>query len=150
MTLKLWEKHGWIRPHQTSPQEIAGLLSIVERDLADAQSDISIDWQFGIAYNSALKLCTILLHASGYRPEKNLQHFRTLAALPLILGDKRNEDAAYLDACRIKRNSVEYDMAGIATEQDARELLAFAKQLRLDVLEWLKQQHPDLIPNTKS
>ena len=148
--MKLWEKHGWIRPHQTSPQEIAGLLSIVERDLADAQSDISIDWQFGIAYNSALKLCTILLHASGYRPEKNLQHFRTLAALPLILGDKRNEDAAYLDACRIKRNSVEYDMAGIATEQDARELLAFAKQLRLDVLEWLKQQHPDLIPNTKS
>ena len=125
-------------------------MSIVERDLADAQSDISSDWQFGIAYNSALKLCTILLHASGYRPEKNLQHFRTLAALPLILGDKRNEDAAYLDACRIKRNSVEYDMAGIATEQDARELLAFAKQLRLDVLEWLKQQHPDLIPNTKS
>ena len=125
-------------------------MSIVERDLADAQSDISIDWQFGIAYNSALKLCTILLHASGYRPEKNLQHFRTLAALPLILGDKRNEDAAYLDACRIKRNSVEYDMAGIATEQDAREFLAFAKQLRLDVLEWLKQQHPDLIPNTKS
>ena len=72
MTLRLWEKNGWIRPHQTSPQEVAGLLSIVDRDLADSRGRISSDWQFGIAYNAALKLCTILLHASGYRPEKNL------------------------------------------------------------------------------
>lgn len=150
MTLKLWEKNGWIRPHQSSPQEIAGLLSIVDRDLADSQGKISSDWQFGIAYNAALKLCTILLHASGYRPEKNLQHFRTLAALPVILGDERKADAAYLDACRIKRNSVEYDMAGVATEQDAQELLAFAQQLRYDVLAWLKHNHPNLISNTKS
>jgi len=97
-----------------------------------------------------LKLCTILLHASGYRPEKNLQHFRTLAALPVIPGDERKTDAAYLEACRIKRNTVEYDIAGVATEQDAIELLAFAKQLRHDVLDWLKRNHPNLIPNTKS
>ena len=150
MTLKLWEKNGWIRSHQTSPQEVAGLLSIVDRDLTDSQGRISPDWQFGIAYNAALKLCTILLHASGYRPEKNLQHFRTLAALPLILGDKRKADAAYLDACRIKRNTVEYDMAGAATEQDAKELLAFSKQLRDEVLAWLKNEHPNLIPDTKT
>ncbi len=103
VTLQLWEKNGWLRPHQTSAHEIAGLLSIVDRDLADAQRDISSDWQFGIAYNAALKLCTILLHASGFRPEKNLQHFRTLAALPVIMGDSRSSDAAYLDVCRIKR-----------------------------------------------
>ena len=144
-----WKKNGWLRPHQSSAQEIAGLLSIVERDLADAQGEISADWQFGIAYNAALKLCTILLHASGFRPEKNLQHFRTLAALPVILGDSRQEDAAYLDACRIKRNTVEYDMAGAATEQDAEELLAFAKQLRKVVLDWLKRNHPQLAPKPK-
>jgi uncharacterized protein (UPF0332 family) len=149
MSLKDWAKNGWLRPHQTSAQEVAGLLSIVDRDLEDAQGEISADWQFGIAYNAALKLCTILLHASGYRPEKTLQHFRTLAALPLILGDSRKEDAAYLDTCRIKRNTVEYDMAGAATENDATELLAFAKQFRKDVLNWLKQHHPNLIPKPK-
>jgi hypothetical protein len=37
-----------------------------------------------IAYNAALKLCTILLFASGWRPEKNLAHYRTLTALPLM------------------------------------------------------------------
>jgi len=119
MSLLRWEKNGWIRPHQTSAQEIAGLLSIVDRDLLDAQGRISADWQFGIAYNAALKLCTILMFASGYRPERNAAHQRTLSVLPLILGSNRKADADYLEACRVKRNTVEYDMAGAATDRDA-------------------------------
>jgi hypothetical protein len=146
MSLKEWANNGWLRPHQSSRQEMAGLLSIVDRDLKDAERTISADWQFGIAYNAALKLCAMLLHASGYRPEKALQHFRTLAALPEILGEQRRDDASYLDACSIKRNTVEYDMAGAATEQDAKELREFARGLRKDVLIWLKKQHPLLLP----
>ena len=65
MNLQQWASNGWLRPHQTSPQEIQDLLAIVKRDLRDAQGDISADWRFGIAYNAALKLCTILLYASG-------------------------------------------------------------------------------------
>jgi hypothetical protein len=65
-----------------------------DRDLEDARTDrLSTDWQFGIDYNAALKLCTILLYAEGYRPEKNLAHYRTLQALPLIMGPKRKDDA---------------------------------------------------------
>lgn len=106
--------------------------------------DISGDWKFGIAYNAALKLCTILLYASGYRAEKALAHYHTLAALPLILGEKHKDDANYLDACRIKRNTVEYDYAGAATEQEAKELIAFAKELWEQVIDWLRQNHPEL------
>lgn len=61
MSLQQWADNGWLRPHQTSPKEIRDLLAIVKRDLADAKEDISADWQFGIAYNAALKLCTVLL-----------------------------------------------------------------------------------------
>lgn len=147
MSLRQWADNKWLREHQSSKQEIAGLLSIVDRDIHDAATnDLSADWKFGIAYNAALKLCTILVHASGYRPEKTLQHFRTIAALPLILGDLRKEDATYLDTCRIKRNTVEYDLAGAATENDAKELLKFAIELRKDVLAWLKKTHPKLAP----
>lgn len=147
MSLKSWEENGWLRPHRSSRQEIAGLLSIVDRDLADAAEDaISADWRFGIAYNAALKLCAILLHASGYRPEKTLQHYRTLQALPLILGKAREDDAAYLDSCRIKRNKVEYDLAGGASEADAAELLQFAREFRKDVLSWLQEHYPKLKP----
>lgn len=129
---------------------MAGLLAIVARDLADSAGGVSADWQFGIAYNAALKLCTILLHASGWRPEKNLQHFRTLSALPLVLGDARKDDAAYLEACRVKRNTAEYDLAGVATARDAAELRAFAEELRRDVLAWLKREHPELLPRRGS
>ena len=66
-------------------------------------------------------------------------------ALPLILGNVRQEDANYLDSCRKKRNVVEYDYVGGASEKDAKELLQFASELRSDVLAWLKENHPDLL-----
>jgi hypothetical protein len=146
MSLEDWANNGWLRQHKSSAQEIADLLAIVERDLTDAGGNISADWRFGIAYNGALKLCTILLHASGYRPEKTLQHYRAIAALPLILGCQRQDDADYLELCRRKRNIAEYDRTGAATEADAVELIKFTKELYADVLQWLKQNHPNLIP----
>jgi hypothetical protein len=145
MHLQQWQANGWLRPHQTTAAQIADLLAIVERDLEDSHRDLSPDWQFGIAYNAALKLCTILLYASGYRPEKNLAHYRTLAALPLILGSSRKNDADYLDACRAKRNTAEYDTAGTISLTEANELRTFARELQTDVIAWLKATHPPLI-----
>ena len=93
-----WLAAGWLQRHRTSPEEIRALWRIVERDLRDAGSDtISADWRYGIAYNAALKLCTILLAAEGYRPAKGQPaHTRTLNALPLILGETHRGDADYL------------------------------------------------------
>src|SRR5438034_2196287 len=102
MSLKQWADNGWLRPHRTSRKEVASFLTIVERDPVDAEGNISADWRFGMAYNAALKLCTILLHASGYRPENAPQHYRTIAALPLILGDEPKHAADYLETCRRK------------------------------------------------
>lgn len=141
MSLSNWVKNGWLRPHKSSSEEISNLLEIVERDLKDASAKgISDDWKFGIAYNAALKLCTILLHGSGYRPEKNLAHYRTLQALPLILGEKHKSNADYLDTCRKKRNETEYDFAGTVSEEEVEELITFCKELRTEVLAWLKQK----------
>ena len=145
MSLKQWADNGWLKPHQTSWREIRNLLGIVDRDLLTAEHDISADWRFGIAYNAALKLCTILLHAEGYRPSRELQHYRTLAALPEILGDIKKADAEYLDDCRKKRNIVEYDYAGGASESDADELIGFVRQFREEVITWLKKRHPELL-----
>lgn len=52
---------------------------------------------------------------------------RTIAALPLILPKRRQDDTDYLDACRRKRNIVEYDRAGGATYSEADELIEFAQ-----------------------
>lgn len=144
MTLAQWADNGWLTPHRTSRGEIGNLLSIVERDLKDAESGISADWRFGIAYNAALKLCTILLYTQGYRPSHGSHHYRTITALPLILGEGKKQDAEYLNACRMKRNKAEYDYAGVATDMDADELLEFSKGFKDEVEEWLEQKHPDL------
>jgi len=143
MSLHQWLDNGWLRRHQTSREEIANLLEIVDRDLMDAEKEISDDWRFGIAYNAALKLCTILLYAEGYRPEKILQHYRTIQALPLVLGEERKNDAQYLDTCRTKRNILEYDYAGGITEDDADELIKLVKALKKDIIGWLKIHHSD-------
>ncbi|MDY6973151.1 MAG: hypothetical protein SV775_12580 [Thermodesulfobacteriota bacterium] len=144
MTLKQWESNGWLRRHRTDPKEIENLLMIIDRDLEDAGGSISNDWRFGIAYNAALKICTILLYAEGFKAERTLQHYRTIQALPLILGKERKDDAEYLDSCRSKRNIVEYDYIGAVTGNDADELIDFVKELKSDVLDWLKKNHPEL------
>ena len=145
MSLKQWEANGWLRKHETSLEEIRNLLMIVDRDVRDAAEGISADWRFGIAYNAALKLCMVLLYAEGYKAERTLQHYRTIQALPLILGPDKKEDAAYLEVCRSKRNIVEYDYVGGATDDDADELLAFVQELKKEVEVWLIEYHPDLL-----
>jgi len=146
MSLENWAKNGWLRPYRTSPSQIAELFAIADRDLEDARTErLSADWQFGIAYNAALKLCTILLYAEGYRPEKNLAHFRTLQSLPLIMSENRRDEADYLDSCRAKRNTAEYDMAGAVSPEEARELVEYASELRQSVQTWLEAHHPELL-----
>ena|ERR1017187_7642646 len=86
MSLPDWAKAGWLRPHRTTRDQIASQLALVDRDLKDSGHDLSPDWQFNIAYNAALQLCSILLNVEGWRPERNLAHYRTLQSLPLILG----------------------------------------------------------------
>jgi uncharacterized protein (UPF0332 family) len=148
MSLPTWLAAGWLQRHETSPEEIRDLWLIVERDLKDASTgSLSHDWQYGIAYNAALKLCTILLYAEGYQPAKGqLAHSRTLNALPHILGKRHQQNADYLDGCRQKRNTVEYDYAGGASKGDAEELIAFCRELQTEVFAWLKKKHPHLVP----
>lgn len=146
MTLEQWENNGWIAKHGTSSEEISNLLAIVERDLKDvSESTVSQDWRFGIAYNAALKLCTILLYSSGYRATRAAHHYYTIMALPFILGESHRDDAAYLDACRNKRNIVEYDYVGSVTEDDVGELVSFVEELKKDVIGWLKKHHPQYL-----
>jgi uncharacterized protein (UPF0332 family) len=145
MRLQQWVDNKLLRLHTTNSGEISKLFSIVDRDIIEAKRATSLDWQFSIAYNAALKLCTILLYAKGYRTGSNGHHYYTIQSLPLILGDEFKDSADYLDACRKKRNEVEYDTVGTVAEEDVRELLTFIEKLRTDVFQWLNQEHPELL-----
>ncbi|MEI8206370.1 MAG: hypothetical protein WCG03_05780 [Kiritimatiellales bacterium] len=145
MSLAQWHKNGWLKPHQSTAQEISALLEIARRDISDSSAEnLSSDWRFGIAYNAALKLCAVLLRAEGFQAEKNLNHHRTIQAMGVILSD-RKEDVGYLDTCRAKRNTAEYDRAGTVSYQEAQELVEFVKELEPEVVGWLKKNHLELV-----
>ena len=145
MTLQNWLDNGWLHPHQTSPQELADLLAVADRDLVNAQSSgLSDDWKFGIAYNAALKLCTMMLYDAGYRPVHNLAHYQTVRSIGFTMGSAFLPAAEYLNDCRKMRNTAEYEMAGCVSAAEAAELLAFTKTLRAEVLARLRPKYPEL------
>ena len=136
-----------IRPHKTSAQEVADLLHVVERDLADAEiEELSPDRRFATAYNAALQLATIALHAAGYRAAGPGHHRAAFHVLPEIMGAETQARATYLDKCRLKRNVTDYDRAGEISEREVEEILAETRAFREKLLAWLKKRHPALFP----
>lgn len=141
MSIDNFLERGILIRQDSSNQEIEDLLNIVERDIEDsAQTEISYDWQFGIAYNAALKLANILVRASGFRVKGQGHHMNVIAMIPLILGHHKKDDSDYVDTCRRKRNTVEYDCVGGATKEDVQELRDFVLEFQVEVIKWLKSK----------
>lgn len=137
MTIDSLLDQGVIERREFSQKEISDLFNIVERDLNDSKTkDLSLDWKFGIAYNAALKLITILVRGSSIRVKSGSHHMNTIALLPEVLGNSYIDDRNYLDSCRRKRNAVEYDYAGGVTEIEVKELQDFVVELKAKVQEW--------------
>ncbi len=132
MSLSNWAENGWLRPHKTSDEEIANLLSIVDRELRDATvAQISLDARLGMLYNAALKLADLPLRVAGYRATRDAaHHYRVVMSLPLTMGSEWNDAADFLDAVRVLRNRAEYESAGFATDTQLAELRDVAVKLR--------------------
>lgn len=148
--LQNWLNEGRLQQHQTSIKEIADLFKVAERDLADAAiKEISADRRFATAYNAALQLATIVLHASGYRAGKTGHHWVTFKILAEVMGPEAQEQADYFNSCRSTRNVTDYDRSGVVADATADEILEEAKAFKMEVIEWLKARHPDLLEEKK-
>jgi len=145
MSLENWLNNGWLVRHTTSPQEIADLFGVAERDLKDCRSEnLSADWRMNIAYNAGLQAATAALAAAGYRAARGLHHYRVIQSLAhTIVSDKKL--IAKFDQFRKKRNIGGYERAGLVSEQEADEMFALARQLREDVEIWIRAKYPDLL-----
>ena len=137
MNLEEWADHGWLIPHQADAQELADLVAAAAADLADARKDISPAWRFAIAYNAALRLCSAVLAKAGYRAARDQKHYRTIAALRVIIGHDVLELADFLDQCRTKRHDVTYESLSAVSGEEADELVAAVEDLDRRVRAWL-------------
>ena len=145
MTLRSWLLNDWLEPHKTSPNEVSDLFALIERDLADCQAaGLSADWRLNIAYNAALQAATIALAASGYRASRESHHYRIIQSIAHTI-DAPASLIAHFDQFRKKRNIGGYERAGIASDQEAKEMFFLAKKIRDAVAAWLRKTHPELM-----
>jgi len=145
LTLKQLLAQGRLKKHKTSRGEITALFKIIKRDISDANIKIlSLDRRFSTAYNAVLQTATIILYCKGYRPSGWGHHYTVFQSIKIILGKDYEELVDYFDSCRIKRNIVDYDIAGKISEKEVKELIYEAKRFYKKIKNWVEKNYPSL------
>ena len=145
MSFQTWVEYGWLKAHQSSPEEIGNLFGIIDRDLKDCEvPGLSADARLERAYNAALQCATVALFASGYRASSRDNHYKVIESLEMTLQD--SEIKQKLDRFRAKRNKLNYEMAGAVSDREVEEMVSLARELRPRVRAWLEKNHPALLP----
>jgi uncharacterized protein (UPF0332 family) len=113
-----------VHPHRATPQEVARLLALADRDIRMARRVMAEDWDwaFSIAYNAVLQAARALMYSLGFRPATEQGHKNTFAFVREALGDEFASLVGYFDRMRTKRNQAIYDVAGLITETEARAI----------------------------
>lgn len=148
MSLQNWLQSGYVVEHEPTVAEVQSLLGVVDRELADASvGGLSDEGRFTHAYDAALLLCKLALHASGFQLKKGKSHHSYwINSLELTLGKEQKETLIHISKSSHLRHTSLYDQAGVVQKQDADDLLDTAKRLRTDMLAWLHVRHPTLVP----
>jgi hypothetical protein len=149
MTLQNWLQIGHLTNHAATVAEVHNLLGVVDRELADAAvTGLSDAGRFTHAYDAALLLCKLALHVSGFELQKRAagHHALWINSLEFTLGDSHKGTLIHLSKSATLRHTSLYDYSGVVQKQDADDLLETARQLRRDVLNWLRSQHASLLP----
>ncbi|MBN1637165.1 MAG: hypothetical protein JW920_11655 [Deltaproteobacteria bacterium] len=145
MSLQSWLSNGWLVSHRTSPQEIADLFAVADRDLKDSQTPgLSSDWQLNIAYNAALQAATAALAACGYRAAREAHHYRIIQSLAYTI-EASPGLVIQFDRFRKKRNIGAYDRAGAVSDHEASEMVLLAQKIKKEIEDWIKKNYPELL-----
>ena len=130
MDLEELLKTGRIHKEKISPQEIQRALARAERDLKTARKIMAEDWDWGFAvtYNAVLQASRAYMFAKGYRPSHGEGHKNTFTFMKIFMGKDYEDLISYFDRMRNKRNQAIYDVAGLITETEARNLFTKATE----------------------
>ncbi len=145
MTWKQLLANNEVKPHKTSKAELDSLRAIILRDISDASVDsVSADRRFATAYNAALQASKMAVACAGYRVAGAGHHRISFEAVRRAIGKPVDPFSDYFDRCRRKRNVIDYDDACVASETEAGEILAKAKEFVEMVEQWIARAHPSL------
>jgi hypothetical protein len=152
MTLENWVKNKWLERLNSDADEIMRLLSTADQFLEDyrkaVDGKLSADAQLDLAYGAIRSCATVALRAAGYRVVRGggNDHYYTIEALEFSI-DPNRKLIPVLDQFRKKRNVGNYGDRGRASQNEADTAGKSAVQLRKQVEEWIRKNHPDKIKN---
>jgi uncharacterized protein (UPF0332 family) len=147
MTWKKLLAENKIHTHSTSKKELDALRALITRDLADAAvKELSDDRRFATAYNAGLQTAKMAIASAGYRLAAIPGHHRLMfEAAGLALGTSAARSLGFFDACRRKRNVIDYDRTLVVTKTEAQEIVAQAQAFLELVEKWIATHHPKLV-----
>jgi hypothetical protein len=149
MSLQQLLQNNYVIAHQATLAEVGSLLGVVDRELSDATATgLSADGKFTHAYDAGLLLCKLSLHVCGFELAKGKKdhHALWIDSLKFTLGETHKDVSIHLSQSSTQRHHSMYDRSGVVEQADADELLEAARQLREDVLKWLRANHAKLLP----
>jgi len=134
-----------VQRHKTSKKELDKLRAVIARDFADASLDgVSADGVSQLPTTPALQAAKMAIACAGYRVAGAGHHRISFEVVKLAMGKAADPYSGYFDRCRRKRNVIDYDDAFVATETEALEIVAKAKEFVNVVERWIAQNHPAL------
>jgi hypothetical protein len=141
-----------IRRHQFGLSElrvrVEEMLVLVDRHLEDARATgISLDAHYVFGYAAARVAAEIMMNCEGFRPGHTMgNHAAVFEFLRHLDGGRWLADADYFDHARQTRNVIEYERPNVATQEEVDEIAGRAAQFLAEVRDWLRHNHPDLLP----
>jgi hypothetical protein len=149
MSLETWVKNSWLERQDSDAAEIVRLLALADARLEDYRraktGELSSDVQLNLAYDAIRISATAALRAAGYRVVRGgSEHYRTLEALEFSI-DAQKKLIPTLDKLRRKRNTGSYDDHGQVSQGEADHCGKIAAQVRREVGEWIRINHPEKI-----
>jgi hypothetical protein len=146
MTLKSWLENKWVRTHQTSKEEIRGLISSAEEDIKSAQVEgIASGWRLNMAYTALLRYATIAMYVNGYQAERNRKHERTIESIRFTVPKYNSNSILILQKIRQKRHQATYDSIEAVSKTEAESAMKMTNELGYEVLKMLRDKYPEFL-----
>ena len=124
-----------IRPYQADVKEIEQLIQVAVRDYETAEQNLdnAPDWAYNMAYNAVLQIGRALMFNEGYRPRGANQHATVVEFMREKLGNPYLKQINLVDQMRRKRHRVVYEVAGIVSKDEAKQVVQFAKDFVTEI-----------------
>ncbi len=134
---------GHLKVQASSESELAGFLENAAQSLTDAQIPaLSAANRFKLAYDAVHALALAALRAQGYRPVSGPGHRAIVFQVLVHTAEASATLTSSLSRYHTKRNRSEYDGVILATDAEAKDMVALAIELRTLVLSRLERHRP--------